>query len=108
MSFWKGLSHALSKEGLYDVSTERKQLKAIEGKEGRKTDRKKETEPFLKRQILKCSKLKELADDHFKFDENGRKFSKRAEITMGKGEIARHEQFRLFPQWFQKICMADT
>ena len=27
--------------------------------------------------------------------------------TVGKGEIARHEQFLLFPQCFQKICAAD-
>ena len=32
---------------------------------------------FPKRQILDFSKLKESADDNFKFDENGRKFSKR-------------------------------
>ena len=28
--------------------------------------------------------------------------------TVGKGEIARHEQFLLFPQCFQKTCTADT
>ena len=50
------------------------------------------------------SKLKEFADDNFKFDENGRKLSKRVENTVGKGEIARHEQFLLFPQCFQKAC----
>ena len=27
---------------------------------------------------------------------------------MVKGEIARYEQFLLFPQCFQKICTADT
>ena len=32
----------------------------------------------------------------FKFDENGRKLSKRVENTKGKGEIARYEQFLLF------------
>ena len=46
----------------------------------------------------------EFADDNFKFDENGRKLSKRAENTVGKGEIARYEQFLLFPQCFQKAC----
>ena len=45
---------------------------------------------------------KEFADDNFKFDENGRKFSKWVENTVGKGEIARYEQFLLFPQCFQK------
>ena len=33
--------------------------------------------------------MKEFADDNFKLDENGRKFSKQVENTMGKGEIAR-------------------
>ena len=63
---------------------------------------------FPKRQILDPSKLKKFADDNFKFDENGRKFSKRVENTLGKGEIARYEQFLLFPQCFQKTCNADT
>ena len=31
--------------------------------------------PFPKRQILDSSKLKEFADDNFKFDENSREFS---------------------------------
>ena len=44
----------------------------------------------------------EFADNNFKFDENGRKLSKRVENTEGKGEIARYEQFLLFPQCFQK------
>ena len=39
------------------------------------------------RQILNSSKLKEFADDNFKFDENGRKLSKRVENTVEKGEI---------------------
>ena len=55
-----------------------------------------------RRQILDSSKLKEFADDNFKFDETGRKLSKRVENTVGKGEIARYEQFLLFPQCFQK------
>ena len=38
--------------------------------------------------ILNWSKLKEFADDNFKFDENSRNFSKRVENTAGKGEIA--------------------
>ena len=45
-----------------------------------------------------------VADDNFKFDKNGRKLSKRVENTVGKGEIARYEQFLLFPQCFQKAC----
>ena len=54
------------------------------------------------------SELKEFVDDNFKFDENSRKFSKRVENTVGKGEIARCEQFLLFPQCFPKTCTADT
>ena len=57
---------------------------------------------------LDSYKPKEFADDNFKLDENGRKFSKRVENTMEKGEIARYEQFLLFPQCFQKACTADT
>ena len=48
------------------------------------------------------------ADDNFKFAENVRKIFKRVESTVGKGEIARYEQFLLFPQCFQKICTADV
>ena len=53
--------------------------------------------PFPKRQILDSSKLKEFADNNFEFNENGRKFSKWEESTVGKGEIACYEQFYLFP-----------
>ena len=63
---------------------------------------------FPKQQILDSSKLKEFADDTFKFDENGRKFSKQVENTVGKGEIARYKQFLLFPQRFLKTYAADT
>ena len=51
---------------------------------------------------LNSSKLKQSADDNFKFDKNSRKFSKWVENTVGKGEIARYEQFLLLPQCFQK------
>ena len=50
----------------------------------------------------------EFADDNFEFDENCGKFSKRVENTVGKREIAHHEQFFLFPQCFLKTCTADT
>ena len=59
-------------------------------------------ELFPKRQVSDSFKLKELADDIFKFDINGRKFSNWEENTAGKGEIARYEQFLLFPQVFLK------
>ena len=52
--------------------------------------------------------LKELADDNFKLDENNRKFFKLVENTVGKGEIARYEQFLLFPQCFQQTSIAVT
>ena len=60
--------------------------------------------PITRRQILDSSKLNKFADDNFKFDENGRKLSKQVENTVGKGEIARYEQFLLFPQCFSKAC----
>ena len=51
---------------------------------------------FPKQQISHSSKLIDFADDSFKFDENGRKFSKWIKNTEGKGEIARYKQFLLF------------
>ena len=50
--------------------------------------------------------MKQVADDNFKFDENGRKFCKRIETPVGKGEIARNEQFLLYPQGFLSVCRA--
>ena len=64
--------------------------------------------PFPNDKIVDTSKLKEFADDNFTFDKSDRKFSERIESTVGKGEIARYEQFLLFPPWFQKICTVDT
>ena len=52
-------------------------------------------QPITRWQILDSSKLKEFADDNFKFDESGRKLHKWVENTVGKGEIA---------QCFQKVC----
>ena len=57
---------------------------------------------------LDSSKLKEFADDNFKFEEIGRKLSKQVENTVGKEEIARYEQFLLFPQCFQKACFTGV
>ena len=53
--------------------------------------------PFPKRQTSDSSNLKEFADDNVRIDEKGRKFSKRVENTVGKGEIAPYGQFLLFP-----------
>ena len=44
----------------------------------------------------------------FQTDENGGMFPKWVESTVGKGEIARYEQFLLSPQCFQKTCTADA
>ena len=60
--------------------------------------------PLPDDKILDWSKLKQFADDNFKFDENSRKFFKQVQNTVGKGEIARYEQFLLFPLCFQKAC----
>ena len=59
---------------------------------------------ITRRQILDSSKLQEFADDYFKFGKNERKLSKQVENTAGKGEIARYEQFLLFPQCLPKAC----
>ena len=61
-----------------------------------------------RQQILDPSKLKEFANENFNFVEKGRKFDKWEENTVEKGEIARYEQFLLFPLCFQKNCTADT
>ena len=57
---------------------------------------------------LRLFQIEEFADDKLKFDENGRKLSKQVENTVGKGEIARYEQFLLFPQCFQKACFPEV
>ena len=64
--------------------------------------------PLPDNKILDWSKLKQIEDDILKFDENNRKFSKRVENTVGKGEIAHYEQFLLFPQCFQKGCILEA
>ena len=62
---------------------------------------------FPKRQTSGFLKLKALAEDNSKVAENSEKISIKVENTVGKGEIARYEQF-LFSQCFQKTCIADT
>ena len=37
-----------------------------------------------------------------------KKLFKQVENTVGRGEIARYEQFLFFPQCFQKTCSANT
>ena len=47
----------------------------------------------------------EFADDNFNYVENSRKLFKQVENTVGKGEIARYEQFLLFRQCFQRLAL---
>ena len=63
---------------------------------------------FPNDRFLDSSQLKEFADDNFRFNVNGRKFSKWVENTVRKGEIAFYEQFLHFPQCFLKTWTADT
>ena len=51
---------------------------------------------------LDSTKLEELADDNIKFDEIEENSPILVENTVVKGEIARYEQFLLFPQCFSK------
>ena len=64
--------------------------------------------PFSKQQIVDSSKMKEFADNNFKFDENDWKFSKEVENIVEKGENAGCEKFLIFPKYFQEICTAYT
>ena len=52
-----------------------------------------------------CLTLKEFGDCNFKFDENGRKFSKWVENTVGKGEIAHYEQFSFSLGVFKRLIL---
>ena len=61
----------------------------------------------FKRLVLQRCKntgLREFADDNYKFNENGEKFSKKVKNVVEKGEIACFEQFLHFPLSFQKTC----
>ena len=49
--------------------------------------------------------MKEFADNNFKCDENGRRFSKWVEKTVGKGEILRIEQFLLSYNVFKTLIL---
>ena len=65
------------------------------------------SETFSKRRILDPSKLKQFADDNFKFDENGRKFSKWLEDTVGKGEIAHYELSQTSPDFYMSALRVN-
>ena len=60
---------------------------------------------FPKRHILDSSKLTKFPWDIVRFDENGGNFYQRIENTVGKGEIARYEQFLLFPRCFLRLVL---
>ena len=52
-------------------------------------------------------RIKDFADNNFKFDENCGTLSERTENTVGKGEIARYEQFLHFQQCFQRTSTTN-
>ena len=43
-----------------------------------------------------------------KYGQTGIQLFDREESIVGKGEIARYEQFLLFPQCFQKLSVVDA
>ena len=57
---------------------------------------------FTKQQTLDFTKSKELAENDFKFNKIGSKFSKWVENTVGKGEIAESRTISPFPTVFSK------
>ena len=61
-----------------------------------------QTERVCRRQFLDSAKLKEFADDNFKFDKNGRKSSKRVENTVGKRRNCSLRAISPFPTVFSK------
>ena len=58
--------------------------------------------PLPKREVLDSSKLKEVADDNFKFDGNSRKFSKWVEKHGGKRRNCSLRSISPFPTVFSK------
>ena len=63
------------------------------------------TYPFPKRQILDNYKLKDFADDNFRFDENGRKFSKRVENTGEKEKLLVKSNFSFSCSVFKGLVL---
>ena len=53
--------------------------------------------PFPKQKILDSSKLKKITIDNFQIWWKWQKFFQKGENKIGKREIARNEQFLLFP-----------
>ena len=63
---------------------------------------------FPKRQTLDSSKLKEFADDNFKFFENRRTFSEYGRTHCGKRRNCSLRAISPFPTVFSKTCTTDT
>ena len=63
------------------------------------------SESFPKRQILEPSKLKEFAADNFKFDENGRKFSKWVKNTGKKEKLLIMSSFSFSYSVFTRLVL---
>ena len=59
--------------------------------------------PLPDDKILDRSKLKQSADDNFKFDENSRKFSKRVENTVVKEKLLVRSNFSFSHSVFQRL-----
>ena len=57
----------------------------------------------LKKVELGAIALEDIVDNIFKFVEISRKFSKRVENGVGKGEIAHHKQFLLLLQFSKDL-----
>ena len=60
---------------------------------------------FTKRQILDSSKLKEFADNNFKVDENGRKFSKWIETLWEKEKLLITSNFSFSYTVFKRLVL---
>ena len=59
--------------------------------------------PYPKGQILESSKLKELADDNLRFDENGNKFSKKVETLWVKDDLLFMSNFSCSHSVFKRL-----
>ena len=66
-------------------------------------------QPFPKLEVFDSSKLKKFADDNIKFDENGRKFEKQVENTVGKKKKKKKLQlasnFSIFHHVFKRLVL---
>ena len=63
------------------------------------------SKPFPKQPILNSSKLEDFADDNFKFDENGWKFSERIENTGEKKKLLVTSNFFFSHSVFKRLVL---